>query len=295
MNFSYTNKMADYIWINGEFVAWNDAFIHVITHSLHYSGAVYEGERSYNGIVFKLDEHSERLLKSAQYMGLKVEYTKEQINNITNEVLVKNNLKDAYIRPLIWRGAESIGVYNDNLTVNMLIAAIPSKPEFKNQMRLLLSPWRKSSINSLPPQAKSSAHYGMAITNQIAAKQGGYDDSLILDQEGYVAECNVANIFFGIGNKLVTPIADRFLNGITRQAVIVMAENIGFTVNQERVSLEDLGNYDYCFMSGTAKEIAGIALINLETSEVTFPDPLAKITVLQEAFAKMVGKESAFI
>jgi branched-chain amino acid aminotransferase len=285
-----TQKMSDFIWINGEFVPWEQSNIHVITHSLHYAGAVYEGLRAYNGKVFKLEEHTERLLKSAELMGLKVKYSAPEINGVTYEVLEKNNLQDAYIRPLIWRGSESIGLSAPGLTVNMLIAAIHSKKDFVNNIRLMLSPWRKASVNALPPQAKSSAHYGMAIVSQMMAKDHGYDDSLVLDSEGLVAESNVANVFFGKDNKLVTPIADRFLNGITRQVVIAMVKSMGFEVSEARIKLEDLSNYDYCFMTGTSKEISGVTEINLGTSSCFFLDPSRVVKMLQQEFAILVGK-----
>ena len=282
--------MSDFIWINGKFVPSNEAYIHVFTHSLHYAGAVFEGERAYNGKVFKLEEHTKRLLKSAEYMGLEVKYGEEEINQVTRELLEKNSLKDAYARPLIWRGAESMGIYSPELSVNLLIAAVSSRIEPLNNLKLNLGSWCKPSSKALPPQAKSSAHYAMVITSQITASRLGYDDSLVLDEEGYVAECNVANIFFGKGNELITPIADRFLNGITRQAVIGMAKYMGFNVVEARISLEDLGAYDYSFITGTAREIGGIGSIDLNKSWVYFPDPEGKVRLLQSEFAKLVGK-----
>lgn len=282
--------MSDFIWINGKFVPSNEAYIHVFTHSLHYAGAVFEGERAYNGKVFKLEEHTKRLLKSAEYMGLEIKYGEEEINQVTRELLEKNSLKDAYVRPLIWRGAESMGIYSPELSVNLLIAAVSSRIEPLNNLKLNLGSWCKPSSKALPPQAKSSAHYAMVITSQITASRLGYDDSLVLDEEGYVAECNVANIFFGKGNELITPIADRFLNGITRQAVIGMAKYMGFNVVEARISLEDLGAYDYSFRTGTAREIGGIGSIDLNKSWVYFPDPEGKVRLLQSEFAKLVGK-----
>jgi branched-chain amino acid aminotransferase len=282
--------MSDFIWINGKFISSNEAYIHVLTHSLHYSGAVFEGERAYNGKVFKLEEHTQRLLNSAKIMSLEVGYSAEEINKVTYELLEKNTLKYAYIRPLIWRGAESMGIYSPELSVNLLIAAVSSRIEPLNNLKLNLGSWCKPSPKALPPQAKSSAHYAMVITSQITASRLGYDDSLVLDEEGYVAECNVANIFFGKGNKLITPIADRFLNGITRQSVMEMAKNLGFEVVEARISLEDIGKYDYSFITGSAREIGGIGSIDLKESVITFPDSEGKVRLLQSEFAKLVGK-----
>jgi branched-chain amino acid aminotransferase len=291
----FNNKLpeiaSDFIWINGEFLHLNKAYVHVLTHSLHYAGAAWEGERAYNGKIFKLEEHTNRLLKSAEYMGLvPIKYSAQEINAVTYELLEKNSLKDAYIRPLIWRGAESIAIYNSTLTVNMLIIMLPSRAEFLSNLKLNLSSWCKPSPKAFPPQAKSSTHYGMPVVSQITASNNGYDDSLVLDEEGYVAECNVANIFFGKGNKLVTPIADRFLNGITRQAVIEMAKSLEFEVIETRIPLEDLDKYEYSFITGTTREIGGVGSIDLGKIVHYFPDPDGKIKMLQSEFARLVGK-----
>ena len=291
----FNNKLpeiaSDFIWINGEFLHLNKAYVHVLTHSLHYAGAAWEGERAYNGKIFKLEEHTNRLLKSAEYMGLvPIKYSAQEINAVTYELLEKNSLKDAYIRPLIWRGAESMAIYNPTLTVNMLIIMLPSRAEFLSNLKLNLSSWCKPSPKAFPPQAKSSTHYGMPVVSQITASNNGYDDSLVLDEEGYVAECNVANIFFGKGNKLVTPIADRFLNGITRQAVIEMAKSLEFEVIETRIPLEDLDKYEYSFITGTAREIGGVGSIDLGKIVHYFPDPDGKIKMLQSEFARLVSK-----
>jgi branched-chain amino acid aminotransferase len=291
----FNNKLpefaSDFIWINGEFLHLNKAYVPVLTHSLHYAGAAWEGERAYNGKIFKLEEHTNRLLKSAEYMGLvPIKYSAQEINAVTYELLEKNSLKDAYIRPLIWRGAESMAIYNPTLTVNMLIIMLPSRAEFLSNLKLNLSSWCKPSPKAFPPQAKSSTHYGMPVVSQITASNNGYDDSLVLDEEGYVAECNVANIFFGKGNKLVTPIADRFLNGITRQAVIEMAKSLEFEVIETRIPLEDLDKYEYSFITGTAREIGGVGSIDLGKIVHYFPDPDGKIKMLQSEFARLVSK-----
>lgn len=286
-----TNELADFIWINGKSVSWNESQVHILTHSLHYSAAVFEGIRAYQGKIFKLKEHTDRLLRSAQYMGIEVHYTAEQINEATENLIAKNRLFDAYIRPLIWRGAESMNIYTPKLSNNIMIAAVPSRNEFTTKLKLNIGKWRKPNPLAMPPQAKSSTHYGMQVVCQRDALQQGYDDSLILDDEGFVAECTVANVFFGKGNKLVTPIADRFLNGITRQTVMTMAANLGFAVEESRISLEDLANYDYCFITGTAREIGGIVSISLnDVKELSFPDPEKKVELLQAEFAELVGK-----
>lgn len=282
--------MSNFIWINGKFLVQREAHVNVLTHSLQYSGAVFEGERSYNGKIFKFKEHTARLLKSAEYMGLEIKYSVKEIKKATYELLKRNSLQDAYIRPFIWRGAESLKIYDSRLSNNMLISTFYSKNQFSNGLKLNLGKWCKPSAKSLPPQAKSSAHYAMATVSQIESSRLGYDDSLILDEEGYVAECNVANIFFGKGRKIITPIADRFLNGITRQAVIKMTKTLGFEVLEKRVSIEEITQYDYSFITGTAREIAGIGSINLNKSIIKFFDHEQKVKLFQSAFIKLVGK-----
>ncbi len=291
MDFNVSQKLSDYIWINGEMVPWNDAYIHVLTHSLHYSGAVFEGIRAYDGKIFKLIEHSCRLIKSATEMHLKVDYSVDEISQAAKDVLKKNNLKNAYIRPLIWRGAESLGAYNPDLTTNLLILVQESNPSFKNGLRLAVTPWRKVGEDAMPPQSKSSAHYAMLSISQKMAQDQGYDDCLILDRFDDIAECSTTNIFFGRENELVTPIADRFLNGITRQTVIEIARSMGIKVREKRLMLEDIAQYDACFATGTSAEIRGISEINTgEGRYLNFPNN-DLVRKLQLEYGKLVGKK----
>lgn len=289
MNFKFSNKLSDFIWINGEIIPWEEANIHVLTHSLHYSGAVYEGMRAYEGKVFKLLEHTNRLLNSARTLHLKVNYSADEIIHATNEILKINNFKDAYVRPLIWRGAESLNSYTNDLSCHILILASASSPPFKNQMRLCVTPWRKIGPESMPPQCKSSAHYAIATLSKKLAQDGGFDDALMLDQYDEIAETPTANIFFGKNNMLITPIADRFLNGITRQTVIEIARNIGIKVIEERLSLDDLEKYDTCFITGTAAEISGVSLISYDNTKVEFKNN-DLVLKLQLEYAKITGK-----
>jgi branched-chain amino acid aminotransferase len=290
MSFNFSKKLAEYIWINGEFLKWEDANIHILTHSLHYSGAVFEGERAYNGVIFKLDQHTDRLLKSAEFMGLQHDYSHDQITKACVDTLERNSLKNAYIRPLIWRGAESLKVNSEeDIDINFLVLAVDSNPEFVKGLKLKVSQWRKFHPNTIPIQAKSSAHYAMSTVAQNTAAAEGFDDALLLDMEGNVAECTVSNIFFGKGNILVTPIADRFLNGITRQSIIEMAKRLGLSVEEKRISLDEISEYDCCFSTGTAREVAGIASINTGDKIINFKNE-EMLSYIQLEFAKMVGK-----
>ena len=290
MDFNSSKKLADFVWINGKIIPWDKAYVHVLTHSLHYSGAVFEGERAYNGKVFKLMEHTNRLLKSAEYMHLKVDYSPEEIAAATIDILRKNNIKNAYVRPLIWRGAESLGAYNPVLTTNLLILATESNPKFRSDVRLWVSPWRKITEDAIPVQAKSSAHYAMLAISQKLAQDAGYDDALLLDQFGDIAECTTTNIFFGREGELVTPIADRFLNGLTRQMVIKLARNIGIKIRKKRIALEDIKEYDTCFSTGTSAEIRGISSIYTGDQNIKFTND-KMVATLQQEYAKIVGKE----
>lgn len=290
MNWNESANLSKFVWINGQMIEWDSAYISVLTHSLHYAGAVFEGERAYEGKIFKSEEHTKRLLNSAKLMNLDINYSEDEINKAKELVLSKNNLKNAYIRPLIWRGAESIGVFNNNISVNLLVLAQESNPEFQSGLRVILSPWRKIPENAIPIQAKSSAHYANIILSKKFADDKNYDDALLLDQFDNIAECSTSNIFFGCDGELVTPIADRFLSGITRNTVIAMARNIGIKVTEKRLSLGDIAEYDLCFQTGTAAEIKGIGSIDIEDKKFHFTNR-KMLSILQSEYAKIVGKK----
>jgi len=282
------DKNIGYVWLNGDLVPHELANIHVLTHSLHYSGAVFEGERSYNGKVFKLREHTERLVKSAEVLGLTVPYSVDEIIKAHELLIEKNNVKDAYIRPLVWCGSESLNLTNPNLSTNVLIAAVPSMPRsFVEGINLHIGRWRKAAPDMMPTQSKSAAHYNMAITSKKEAKSYGYDDALLLDYEGFIAECTTTNIFFVKDNVLYTPIADRFLNGITRQTIIEIAKELGIEVKEERIKLEQLEDFTGCFNTGTAIEVQHISSIDVGNKKIIFNDH--KISdILKEEYSKVV-------
>lgn len=282
-------KHADYIWINGEFLPWEESNIHIMTHSLHYAGAVYEGVRSYNGKAFLSYEHAQRLIRSAKAMGLDFSFTAEEIVEIIKQLLAKNDIQDSYIRPLVWRGAEEIKIYHKNLTTNFMVAALPSKRQYKNDIRLNVSKWRKAHPDSIDPQAKSSAHYATSVLVQKEANELGFDDSLQMDHDGNIAECTISNLFFAKGDKIYTPFAKNYLNGLTRQFIIKMATEMGYIVQEKAIKLEELGEYDTCFMTGTAVEIAGIELIDNAGTEYRYGNKI--VPALQLEFAKRCGKE----
>ncbi|WP_425363753.1 branched-chain amino acid transaminase [Candidatus Tisiphia endosymbiont of Hybos culiciformis] len=287
--FKNLNHLSGYIWINGRFIAWQEAKIHALTHGLHYSGGVFEGEKAYDGKIFKLEEHTQRLIESARTLSIEVPYSFEDIIKAHQLLITKNNIKDAYIRPLIWFGSESLNLTNTNLSVNLLIAAVPSTLRPSGDLRVHIARWRKCHPNSLPPQCKSSGHYNMMIVCQKEAKSLGYDDAILLDWRGYVAECTTANIFFVKDEQLFTPIADSSLNGITRQTIIKLANDLNIKVTEEYITPNRVGEFSECFMTGTVAEVKGIKSINLGEQNIIFED--SKITnLLKKEYKDLVYK-----
>ncbi len=260
---SNLENIEGYIWFNGTFIKWQDAKIHVLTHSLHYSGGVFEGEKSYNGKIFRINEHTARLFRSASLMKLEIPYTKEEIIQASVELLLKNNLQNAYVRPLVWRSTEALMVKPVNPIVNVMIAAWePRKKPSLNPLNLVVGKWRRPPENSHPVQCKSSSQYAMFTLAIIEANEIGYDDALLLDQDDHIAECTTSNIFFIKGNELYTPKIKYCLNGITRQTTIAIASNLGIKIYEQDIRLDDIHSFDGCFVTGTAiglKDIGSIA------------------------------------
>jgi branched-chain amino acid aminotransferase len=292
MTFATLDKLtAGYIWLNGELVPWQDAKIHALNHGLHYAGSVFEGERSYEGKIFKIEEHTDRLLNSAKTMYLDVRFSKNEIIDAHQLLIEKNKIMDSYIRPLIFRGPESLNISNPNLSTNVLIAAIPITKKSKPDLKIHLSKWTKPHPSAVPPQVKSSGHYNMMIVAQMDAKHLGFDDALLLDWRGFVAECTTSNIFFARQDVLITPIADAFLDGITRQTIINIAKNLGLQVKESYIEQEDIKNYSECFVTGTAIEVAGVSSITLPQETIKFNEN--KIGSLMKAeYAKLAGSPS---
>ena len=272
------DQLSEYIWINGDLIAWEDAKVHILTHSLHYSGAVFEGERAYNGKVFKLEEHTERLIASAGAIKLQVPYNFDEIIKAHQLIMQKNNIQDAYIRPLVWRGSESLNIINKNLSVNLMIATISLPVKSVSTLNLYVSPWQKLHPQSISPQCKSSAHYGMMSLIQTEGEILGYDDAILLDYRGYIAECTTSNIFFVEKDLLITPKPTNFLNGITRQTIIELAKKLGIDVEETDIRLADVVKFDECFTTGTAIEVKGVNTIALGPKKITFEKN--KITTL---------------
>ncbi len=256
------------IWFNGVFIDWQDANIHVLTHGLHYASAVFEGDRCYNGKIFKLHEHSERLIASGKIMGFDVPYSADEIDAACRQVCEINNLSNAYIRPIAWRGSKALGIGARENPVNVAIAAWewPSYFTLEQKMkglRLKTSTWRRPAPDTAPVNAKASGLYMICTLSKHEMEDAGYDDALMLDYRGYVAESTGSNIFlFMEDGKIHTPKPDCFLNGITRQTVIELAKSKGFDVVERHIKPEEFAQTKEVFVTGTAIEVTPVSAID---------------------------------
>ena len=261
------DNRAGYIWLDGKFVKWNQAKIHVLTHGLHYASCVFEGARVYNGKIFKLIEHTKRLLLSSKILGFKLPYAEKEINKVCKQIIKKQNIKNGYLRPFAWRGSEMMAISAQNTTIHLAIATWEMSTYFDKKKKisgitLQTSKWMKPPPNSAPTQAKAAGLYMICTLSKHIAEKNGFDDSLMLDSNGKIAESTGANIFFVKNNKLFTPIADCFLNGITRKTVIQLAKKNNIKVIEKRILPKELLKADEIFLTGTAVEITPISQID---------------------------------
>ena len=254
--------------IRDRFIKWNDAKCHVITQGLHYASAVFEGERAYKGKIFKSEEHTKRLFRSAEIVGIKIPYSQSQINEAKDELIKKMNFEDCYVRPIAWRGSQQMGISTAKSDINVAIAVWNDWSSYfkiedrKAGLRLITSPWKRPSPDTAPCEAKASGPYVICTMSKEFAEEKGYHDALMLDYRGYVAEGTGANIFFIKGKEIHTPIPDCFLNGITRQTVIEMVTEQGFNITERHIKPEEISNFDEAFLTGTAAEITPIQSID---------------------------------
>ncbi len=261
-------KRDGWIWMNGEFIPWKNATSHIISQGLHYASAVFEGERCYDGKIFKSEEHTKRFFKSAEIIGIKIPFTETDINIAKNELISKMKFKNCYVRPLAWRGGDQMGISTSNSNINVAIAVWDDWASYfkiedrKAGLRLITSPWKRPSPDTAPYQAKASGPYIICTMSKEFAEKKGYHDALMLDYRGYVAEGTGANIFFIRNKEIHTPIPDCFLNGITRQAVIKMSTSQGFQIIERHIMPEEISKYDEAFLTGTAAEITPIRSID---------------------------------
>ncbi|MDF3073518.1 MAG: ilvE [Alphaproteobacteria bacterium] len=251
------------IWLDGKLVPWRDAKLHVLTHALHYASSVFEGERVYGGKVFKLTEHSQRLVDSATLMGFKIPYSVAEIDKATEETVKASGIVDGYVRPVAWRGSEMMGVSAQNNTIHLAIAVWewPSyfTPEARMKgIRLKISPWQRPDPKTAPVHAKAAGLYMICTLSKHQAESEGFDDALMLDWRGQVAEATGANVFFVMDGEIHTPKPDCFLDGITRRTVIGLAKNRQMKVIERAIMPEEMAKATECFLTGTAAEVTPV-------------------------------------
>jgi branched-chain amino acid aminotransferase len=256
-----------FIWMDGKLEPWREANVHVLTHALHYASSVFEGLRCYDGKIFKLREHSLRLIKSAEILGFSIPYSVEEIDAACNAAVAAQNIKDGYVRPLAWRGSEQMGIIARNCKIHLAVAAWEWPTYFTPEQKakgivLKTGPWRRPAPDCAPVHSKAAGLYMISTLSKHWAEDNGADDVLMLDYRGHVAEGSGANLFLVKDGKLHTPIADCFLNGITRQTVMALAREAGIEVVERHIMFDEISSFSEAFFTGTAAEITPIGLIN---------------------------------
>jgi branched-chain amino acid aminotransferase len=288
------DKRSGKIWFNGKTVDWADANIHILNHGLHYASCVFEGERVYEGEIFKLEEHTERLFYSAKRMGITVPYTQAEINDACIGITNIQKVQNGYVRPLIWRGSEMMAISAQKNKIHVAIATWEwgsyFDPKLKlNGIKLDISKWRRPAPNTIPWDTKAAGLYMICTLSKHEAEAQGFTDSLMLDHEGNIAEATGANVFFkNQSGELHTPIPDSFLDGITRREIIKIANTKGIKVVERKIRPEEMKDFIGCFLTGTAAEVTPVSQIakyNFKVCNV--------ITDLDESYQNLVRKKSA--
>jgi len=249
-----------WIWFDGKLVPWREANVHILTHALHYASSVFEGQRAYGGEIFKLHEHSQRLHKSAQILGFEIPWSVAEVDAACKEVLKANNLVDAYMRPVAWRGSEQMGVTARGTRPHMAIAAWEWGKYFDPKLaekgiRLDIARYRRPAPYTAPVHSKAAGLYMICTLSRQQAESGGFDDALMFDWRGQVAEATGANVFFVRDGELHTPTPDCFLDGITRRTVMDLARNRGVEVHERAIWPEELESFEQMFLTGSAAEV----------------------------------------
>ena len=262
------DKRTGKIWFNNELVDWSNAKVHVLNHGLHYASSVFEGERVYDGSIFKLSEHTERLFHSAKRMEIKIPYSQSEINQACNQIVSVQNVKNGYVRPVVWRGSEMMAISAQKNKINVAVATWEWGSYFDPKLKLKgiklnISKWRRPNPNSVPWDTKASGLYMICTLSKHEAESQGFTDSLMLDHDGNIAEATGANIFFkDKDGSLHTPIPDSFLDGITRRCVIDLAKSKEIKVIERKIKPTEMSNFVGCFLTGTAAEITPVSQID---------------------------------
>ena len=288
------DKRSGKLWFNGQAVDWSKAKIHVLNHGLHYASCVFEGERVYEGEIFKLEEHTDRLFYSAERMGMDVPYSKEEINIACKDIINIQKVQNGYVRPVIWRGSEMMAISAQKNKIHVAIATWEWGSYFDPALKLKgiklnISSWRRPAPNSIPWDTKAAGLYMICTLSKHEAESKGFTDSLMLDHEGNIAEATGANIFFkNKENELHTPTPDSFLDGITRRSVIQIAKNKGVKAVERKIAPEEMKNFNGCFLTGTAAEVTPVSQIDKYNFEVC-----DLIKDLNDSYQSLVRKKSA--
>ena len=288
------DKRTGKIWFNNELVDWSSAKVHVLNHGLHYASCVFEGERVYDGNIFKLSEHTERLFHSAKRMEIKIPYSQSEINQVCNQIVSVQNVKNGYVRPVVWRGSEMMAISAQKNKTNVAIATWEWGSYFDPKLKLKgiklnISKWKRPNPNSVPWDTKASGLYMICTLSKHEAESQGFTDSLMLDHDGNVAEATGANIFFkDKEGSLHTPIPDSFLDGITRRCVIDLAKSKKIKVIERKIKPAEMSNFVGCFLTGTAAEITPVSQID------KFNFNVCNIIIdLSESYQLLVRKKNA--
>ena len=266
-----------WIWLDGKLVPWRDANVHVLTHALHYASSVFEGQRAYNGTIFRLTDHSTRLRKSASLLGFEIPWSVAEIDAACIEVLKANDMTDAYMRPVAWRGSEQMGVAPKGTKPHLAIACwywgkYFDEAKAAKGIRLDIAPWRRPAPYTAPVHSKAAGLYMIASMSKQHADARGFDDALMFDWRGQVAEATGANVFFVRDGKLYTPTPDCFLDGITRRTVIDLARRCGIDVIEQAIWPEELESFEQFFLTGSAAEVTAVQSAgpwNFEVGDIT--------------------------
>jgi len=288
------DKRSGKIWFNGKTVEWKDANIHILNHGLHYASCVFEGERVYDGEIFKLEEHTERLFYSAKRMGIEVPYSQKDVNDACKNIVNIQKVQNGYVRPLIWRGSEMMAISAQKNKIHVAIATWEwgsyFDPKLKlDGIKLNISSWRRPAPNTIPWDTKAAGLYMICTLSKHEAEAKGFTDSLMLDHEGNIAEATGANIFSKSKNgELHTPIPDSFLDGITRREVTKIAKAKGISVVERKIKPEEMKEFVGCFLTGTAAEVTPVSKISDYDFEVC-----NTITDLNDSYQNLVRKKSA--
>ena len=262
-----SDKRDGKIWYNSELVNWSDVKLHVLSHGLHYASCVFEGERVYDGEIFKLEEHTSRFFHSAKRMGFEIPYSEDQINKASKNIISVQKVENGYVRPIAWRGSEMMAISAQQTKIHVAIATWEwgsyFDPKLKVEgIKLNISKWKRPAPDTIPWDTKASGLYMICTLSKHEAERDGYTDSLMLDHEGNVAEATGANIFFkDKDGNLHTPTPDSFLDGITRRTVIDIAKSKNIKVIERKITPDELKNFTGCFLTGTAAEVTPVSQI----------------------------------